>query len=128
MAAADCGEALGSVVPDCALHEEHGSADRFLERFGGCWYPGGPCRARTRLPGSRPSIMSPVLIGTGRPAADVAPAALASTFVTSIAGVATFTILAVALIAACIIAVAERPTAGSAIQVSSGPVDLMAII
>jgi len=72
--------------------------------------------------------MSPVLIGTGRPAADVAPAALASTFVTSIAGVATFTILAVALIAACIIAVAERPTAGSAIQVSSGPVDLMAII
>ena len=41
------------------------------------------------------SILSPVLIGTGRPAADVAPAALASTFVTSIAGVATFTILSV---------------------------------
>jgi uncharacterized protein len=41
------------------------------------------------------SILSPVLIGTGHPAADVAPAALDSTFVTSIAGVATFTILSV---------------------------------
>ena len=41
------------------------------------------------------SILSPVLIGAGRPAADVAPAALASTFVTSVAGVATFTILSV---------------------------------
>jgi uncharacterized protein len=41
------------------------------------------------------SILAPVLIGTGRPAADVAPAALASTFVTSIAGVVTFTILSV---------------------------------
>jgi uncharacterized protein len=41
------------------------------------------------------SILSPVLIGAGRPAADVAPAALDSTFVTSIAGVATFTILSV---------------------------------
>jgi hypothetical protein len=40
------------------------------------------------------SILSPVLIGSGRPAAEVAPAALASTFVTSIAGVATFTVLA----------------------------------
>lgn len=40
------------------------------------------------------SILAPVLIGTGRPAAEVAPAALASTFVTSIAGVATFTVLA----------------------------------
>jgi uncharacterized membrane protein YfcA len=39
------------------------------------------------------SILSPVLIGAGRPAADVAPAALASTFVTSMAGVATFTVL-----------------------------------
>jgi hypothetical protein len=39
--------------------------------------------------------LSPVLIGDGRPAADVAPAALASTFVTSVAGVATFTILSV---------------------------------
>ena len=41
------------------------------------------------------SILSPVLIGTGRPAADVAPAALASTFVTSVAGVAAYTILSV---------------------------------
>ena len=32
------------------------------------------------------SILSPVLIGAGRPAADVAPAALDSTFVTSITG------------------------------------------
>lgn len=39
------------------------------------------------------SILSPVLIGSGRPAAEVAPAALASTFVTSVAGVVTFTIL-----------------------------------
>jgi uncharacterized membrane protein YfcA len=41
------------------------------------------------------SILSPVLIGAGRSAADVAPAALASTFVTSVAGVATFAILSV---------------------------------
>lgn len=40
------------------------------------------------------SIIAPVLIGSGRPAADVAPAALASTLVTSVAGVVTFTILA----------------------------------
>jgi uncharacterized protein len=39
------------------------------------------------------SILAPALIGSGRPPADVAPAALASTFVTSIAGVVTFTIL-----------------------------------
>jgi uncharacterized protein len=39
------------------------------------------------------SILSPLLIGSGRPAADVAPAALASTFVASVAGVVTFTIL-----------------------------------
>jgi uncharacterized membrane protein YfcA len=39
------------------------------------------------------SILAPVLIGSGRPAAEVAPAALASTLVTSIAGVATFTVL-----------------------------------
>ncbi len=39
------------------------------------------------------SILSPLLIGSGRPAAEVAPAALASTFVTSVAGVVTFTIL-----------------------------------
>jgi uncharacterized protein len=41
------------------------------------------------------SILAPVLIGSGRPPAEVAPAALASTFVTSVAGVATFTILSV---------------------------------
>ena len=39
------------------------------------------------------SILAPVLIGSGRPPAEAAPAALASTFVTSVAGVITFTIL-----------------------------------
>jgi uncharacterized membrane protein YfcA len=39
------------------------------------------------------SILAPILIGDGRPPAEVAPAALASTFVTSLAGVATFTVL-----------------------------------
>jgi uncharacterized protein len=39
------------------------------------------------------SILAPVLIGDGRPPAEVAPAALASTFVTSVAGVVTFTLL-----------------------------------
>jgi uncharacterized protein len=39
------------------------------------------------------SILAPILIGSGRPAAEVAPAALASTFVTSVGGVITFTIL-----------------------------------
>jgi uncharacterized protein len=39
------------------------------------------------------SILAPVLIGSGRKPAEVAPAALASTFVTSVAGVITFTIL-----------------------------------
>jgi uncharacterized protein len=39
------------------------------------------------------SILAPVLIGSGRRPAEVAPAALASTFVTSVAGVITFTIL-----------------------------------
>ena len=39
------------------------------------------------------SILAPVLIGTGRPPKEVAPAALASTFVTSVAGVITFLIL-----------------------------------
>ena len=43
------------------------------------------------------SVLSPLLIGTGRPAAEVAPAALASTFVTSVAGVVTFTILSLHL-------------------------------
>jgi uncharacterized protein len=41
------------------------------------------------------SILAPILIGAGRRPAEVAPAALASTFVTSVAGVITFTILAV---------------------------------
>ncbi len=41
------------------------------------------------------SILAPILIGTGRPPSDVAPAALASTFVTSVAGVVTFLILSV---------------------------------
>jgi len=40
------------------------------------------------------SILAPVLIAAGRPPAEVAPAALASTFTTSIAGVTTFTVLA----------------------------------
>ena len=39
------------------------------------------------------SILAPVLIGTGRRPSEVAPAALASTFVTSVAGVVTFTVL-----------------------------------
>jgi uncharacterized membrane protein YfcA len=41
------------------------------------------------------SILAPILIGSGRPASEVAPAALASTFVTSAAGVITFMILSV---------------------------------
>jgi uncharacterized protein len=41
------------------------------------------------------SILAPILIGSGRRPAEVAPAALASTFVTSVAGVVTFTILSV---------------------------------
>jgi len=41
------------------------------------------------------SILAPVLIGSGRKPAEVAPAALASTFVTSVAGVITFTILSI---------------------------------
>jgi len=41
------------------------------------------------------AILSPILIGSGRPAADVAPATLASTFVTSLGGVITFTILSI---------------------------------
>jgi uncharacterized membrane protein YfcA len=39
------------------------------------------------------SILAPILIGSGRSATEVAPATLASTFVTSIAGVVTFVIL-----------------------------------
>jgi uncharacterized membrane protein YfcA len=41
------------------------------------------------------SILAPVLIGSGRSAAEVAPAALASTFVTSVGGVITFTLLSI---------------------------------
>jgi uncharacterized membrane protein YfcA len=40
------------------------------------------------------SILAPVLIGSGRAPAEVAPAALASTFLTSVAGVVAFSILA----------------------------------
>jgi uncharacterized membrane protein YfcA len=41
------------------------------------------------------SILAPILIGTGRRPAEVAPAALAATFVTSVAGAVTFTILSI---------------------------------
>ncbi len=41
------------------------------------------------------SILAPVLIASGREPAEVAPVALASTFVTSVAGVITFTLLSV---------------------------------
>ena len=39
------------------------------------------------------SILSPILVADGQPASKVAPAALSSTFVTSLAGVVTFSIL-----------------------------------
>jgi uncharacterized protein len=39
------------------------------------------------------SILAPILVGTGRKPAEVAPAALVSTFITSMAGVTTFAIL-----------------------------------
>ena len=41
------------------------------------------------------SILAPLLIGSGRSPSEVAPATLASTFVTSVAGVATFLLLSV---------------------------------
>jgi uncharacterized protein len=41
------------------------------------------------------SILAPILIGSGRRPAEVAPAALAATFVTSVAGVIVFTILSI---------------------------------
>jgi uncharacterized protein len=41
------------------------------------------------------SILAPILIGTGRKPSQVAPAALASTLVTSVAGVITFTVLSI---------------------------------
>jgi uncharacterized membrane protein YfcA len=39
------------------------------------------------------AILAPIMIASGRPPAQVAPATLASTFVTSLAGVATFLVL-----------------------------------
>jgi hypothetical protein len=41
------------------------------------------------------AILSPILIGSGRPPTEVAPAGLASTFVTSLGGVLTFTLLSI---------------------------------
>jgi len=41
------------------------------------------------------SILAPILIADGRAPSQVAPAALSSTFVTSLAGIATFTVLSV---------------------------------
>jgi uncharacterized protein len=41
------------------------------------------------------SILAPILIADGRPPSQVAPAALSSTFITSLAGVVTFSILSV---------------------------------
>jgi uncharacterized protein len=41
------------------------------------------------------SILGPVLVGSGMAVAEVAPAALASTFVASVVGVATFAVLQV---------------------------------
>ena len=41
------------------------------------------------------SVLAPILISTGRPPREVAPAALASTFVTSVAGVIAFLLLSV---------------------------------
>ncbi|MFJ7416540.1 sulfite exporter TauE/SafE family protein [Streptomyces sp. NPDC098077] len=42
------------------------------------------------------SLLSPVLVGRGAPVATVAPAALASTFVTSVVGAATYALLSLA--------------------------------
>jgi uncharacterized protein len=39
------------------------------------------------------SILAPILVADGQPASQVAPAALSSTFLTSLAGVVTFSIL-----------------------------------
>ena len=41
------------------------------------------------------SILAPILIGSGRRPSEVVPAALASTFITSVAGVVTFAILSI---------------------------------
>jgi uncharacterized membrane protein YfcA len=43
----------------------------------------------------RVGLLAPILIGSGRRPSEVAPAALASTFITAVAGVVTFTILSV---------------------------------
>jgi uncharacterized membrane protein YfcA len=43
------------------------------------------------------SILGPILVGTGMPVAVVAPAALASTFLTSLAGVGTYALLALTM-------------------------------
>jgi uncharacterized membrane protein YfcA len=40
------------------------------------------------------SILAPILVASGQSPRDVAPAALAATFATSVAGVATFLVLA----------------------------------
>jgi hypothetical protein len=57
--------------------------------------PGTPPGSREhRWSRSTEGALAPILLGTGRKASEVAPAALASTFVTSVAGVTTFTILA----------------------------------
>jgi uncharacterized membrane protein YfcA len=40
------------------------------------------------------AILAPIVIGSGRPPAEVAPATLASTFTSSVAGVVTFRVLA----------------------------------
>jgi hypothetical protein len=45
----------------------------------------------------RGSILAPILVGSGRSPTEVAPATLASTFLTSIAGVITFVILSMEL-------------------------------
>ena len=54
---------------------------------------GGLCRRIYGIDGG--SILALILIGSGRRAVEVAPAALASTFVTSVGGVITFTILSI---------------------------------
>jgi hypothetical protein len=86
---ADAGRTLGVVRPGRMVRVMHGPALIGLAVVVGCvggiYGIGGG------------SILAPVLIGSGRPAAQVAPAALASTFVTSVAGVVTFMILAVHL-------------------------------
>jgi uncharacterized membrane protein YfcA len=52
------------------------------------------CVGGTYGVGGRP-ILAPILVGSGRAPTEVAPATLASTFITSIAGVITFVILSI---------------------------------